>query len=425
MSLVNDMLRDLDSRRRDAPGRGLQKLQPALDDGGRYGNRKLIKGLLLVLAVVLLGLSVWLLWPGLSSQSPRAVGIPLQVQSPVQPASPVDDSNAELTAVMKTELERINQRMRMLEEQNQTLREENEGASVAAAGVSQADPSRLVQAQPDQSQRVQTPLFQTEQSPWQNQEWAGAADRVVAAKAMVARPVPARTATVDSGSVDGTEGAANNTANNTANTQSETGSGLSISPRAMSFQEQDRQQVQQVLQTWQQGLRTQALQNLSSFIEANPAAHLSREMLAKLLLQQGDTIAAMQVADAGLALAPEHAGYKKIKARLMLTAGVPDDALALLERRAPAVSSDKEYHELLAAARMAARQYESALVTYQALAGLSQEESRYWYGMASSLDALGRNYEAQQAYQRALQLGNLSVGLTQLSQQRLLALRQN
>lgn len=203
------------------------------------------------------------------------------------------------------------------------------------------------------------------------------------------------------------------------------GSGTIRSPRELSFQDRDRQQVQVALEQWNGGRQLSALQTLDRFIFDNPEAHHSRETLAKLLIQQGENSRALQAVEMGLRIAPNHNGYRKIKARLLLEQNNSLEASRLLSGSAPPVSADAEYHDLLATAQLSAEQYDSALVSYQLLLQQDPLVGRWWYGLAASLDALGRAQDAAAAYERALQQGNLSAGLRQASQQRMLAIRQD
>ncbi len=80
-------------------------------------------------------------------------------------------------------------------------------------------------------------------------------------------------------------------------------------------------------------------------------------------MRDGDAASAMQLVNDGLGLAPNHAGFKKVKARLLMAAGDVAEAADLLVRRAPTVSDDIEYHEILAT-RSLARDYEGARLSY-------------------------------------------------------------
>jgi Flp pilus assembly protein TadD len=191
----------------------------------------------------------------------------------------------------------------------------------------------------------------------------------------------------------------------------------------MSFQDQDRQQVQLALQQWSSGQRLTALQTLDAFSFENPQAHRSRATLAKLLIEQGESERALQVVELGLTIAPRHDDYRKIKARLLLGAGRADEALALMSAGAPSVSADPEFHDLLATAYLAAGRFDNAVISYQMLLQQDEDVGRWWYGLGAAFDAEGRSTSAATAFERALRSGDLSAGLRQTSQQRLQSLR--
>jgi MSHA biogenesis protein MshN len=435
MSLVNDMLRDLESRRRQVPAGGLgsDKLIPAME----IVESRSSWGSLLFWVPVLMVAAIAVLWYLQTAPRNQPISMPVAVSGgvagnavtassansavsgAVAPAStPPGPGSAALNAleavpdtVLAEELARMAQRMQALEQQNMAL--EELARAVAASDVQTASgqrPVTVVERSTQQwNQAVSAP---TQPSP-------GTGTRLQQNQIQQSQIQP--------GQPQGSTATGGSNANfgladvNTA----PLASSLVRNPSELSYSEADRQQVQQALAFWQGGQRAGALQMLRNFTASNPEAHQSREMLAKLLLQQGDTIAALEQADRGLQLAPDHGGYKKVKARVLMAAGLPGEAVALLEVRAPSLTGDSEYHELLAASRLAAQRYDEALISYQGLAGRNPEEARWWYGAAVSLDALGRGFEAAEAYERALQLGGLSVNLHQLSQQRLLDIRQN
>ena len=195
--------------------------------------------------------------------------------------------------------------------------------------------------------------------------------------------------------------------------------GLIRSPRALSFTERDQQQVQDAMQHVSSGQTDQALRQLLGFVDANPNAHQSRELIIKLALQRGDNAAAQSMLDAGLALEPGRAGYRKLQARVLLGEGQAPQAVTLLSNRPPAIVEDIEYHDLLATAYLSSQDYESAARTYEALVQQNRSEARWWYGLASAWDALGRARDAALAYEQAMKLPSLSAALRQRSQQRI------
>lgn len=420
MSLVNDMLRDLDARRRETPSGkpGAPKLVAATEKQAvkkRYG----LIAIMALLTVVLVGvISAFLIqWsenqgsltvaPPVASVSGsnQVVILPDTTQVETMPAGTAQGNPVPVStppaAVASEALSQLEIRLQQLEAQNRALLEAQQREEQLLQAQSQA----IVIQQPSAQLTGQTPVQPTAQttgsaqsaaSPndaWINQAWADA---------------PALPAEGDNELIAGST--------TTATTRS---------TRQLSLAERDRQQVQLALQHWSSGLQLAALQTLDAFTFQNPDAHNSRETLAKLLIQQGELERAMQAVELGLAIAPNQNGYRKLKARLLLESGGAVEAVNLLASSAPLVSSDPEYHDLLASAYLASQQYESAATTYQSLLQQNSAEGRWWYGMAASLDASGRTADALIAYERALQQSSLSQSLRQISQQRLQAIRQS
>lgn len=403
MSLVNDMLRDLDARRRDAPVRGLgaEKLVPA---AGRVEKKgKTSSGIVvLVLAIVLAGLAALYF----VMMSPGAV----QVTSPVQPlptaeSTPVYDVSEPgsdvvaqaAAAAAETVAQVTNQTFAQLEQRLQQLEDQNRAL---LASQQQTQPADAPASPPPQISSVE------DTSQTYNQAWADA---------------PALTEEEFPVTEDVSQAAISQAAMSAAPTESSS----SRSPRALSFQDRERQQVQLALQQWASGQQLTALQTLDSFAYEYPDAHSARETLAKLLIQQGETERAMQAVEFGLALAPNHNAYRKVKARLLVADARAQEAVILLSDFAPAVTADAEYHDLLASSYLGSQQYGFAEQTYRSLLQLNASEGRWWYGLAAALDFQGLSQDAAAAYERALQQANLSAGLRQTSQQRLQLIRQS
>jgi len=409
VSLVNDMLRDLDSRQRDGARNAVprEKLIPATDKRPKAGGKSRAARWALPLVIVVIAAAGVQFWRMQQVQQGLAV-VPTPVaQAPVVPAAeqPVAMSAAQppIDPAILVEMERMSQRMQELEERNIALQQQLVQSATAALGeatqaaVSQADAIAL---EPDEAEMPVSAL--------------------PAAAAVAEQPEPGLNNALAAPAVAGVVMEAPVQSGPAVDASS-----LVRMPAQMNFREMDRQQVQQALVLWQQGQQGGALGLLRQFAAANPAAHQSREMLAKLMLQQGDMIGAMEQADIGLGIQQDHYGYKKVKARVLMAAGVPAEAAELLALRAPSLVSDSEYHELLAASRLASQKYDEALVSYEALAASAPQDARWWYGVAASQDALGRSFEAVQSYERALQLPGLTSALRQNSQQRIASIRQN
>lgn len=379
MSLVNDMLRDLDSRRRESagPSASREKLIPATERKSRTSKTASAGKWIAPLLIVAIAVGGVLLW-----RSQLALQIPVLSVPVVAPVAAAQAPALEprVDQAILEEMERMSLRMQELEQRNVTLQLQ----------VEQTIPAPDIYESPQMIQADAIALEPEEGLPERNAE-------LVVQEAGLP---PLLSATPDAAT-------------------------LVRMPAQMNFREVDRRRVQDALTLWQQGQHGAALDGLRAFTATNPQAHQAREMLAKLLLQRGEMIAAMEQADLGLGIQPDNYGYKKVKARVLMAAGVPAEAADLLALRAPSLAGDSEYHELLAASRLASQKYDEALVSYQALSASAPLESRWSYGVAASLDALGRSFEAVQSYERALQLGGLTPALRQNSQQRIASIRQN
>lgn len=423
MSLVNDMLRDLDARRRDAPARGIgaEKLVPASEQTTAPGERKKPVWLWLALPVLpAILIAVYFLLARDSGQLPAIV-----LSQPVAPsAQPAAATTAEanervaLDDAVGIELAEMSARMRELEAQNQALLRAQQSQSSSPPPTVQADSGAA------------------EQDVWQPREWTPQAD----ADAARAASAPAQAETVSTTVTETADAMPAASAGGSVNAgradneppvveqqspvAAEPPGSTMRSPRELSFAETDRLRVQQALQQWSGGQQLVALQTLDSFTYEFPEAHQSREMLAKLLIQQGEPERAMQVAELGLTIAPRRSGYRKVKARLLLNQGLAADAVTLLSENRPAVTDDVEYHDLLATGLLSSAMYDEAAVTYRSLLETDEGPGRWWYGLAASLDAQGRSQNAAQAYEQALRREDLSAALRQGSQQRLQAIRQ-
>ncbi|MEX0903262.1 MAG: tetratricopeptide repeat protein, partial [Pseudohongiellaceae bacterium] len=187
-------------------------------------------------------------------------------------------------------------------------------------------------------------------------------------------------------------------------------------------QQRDAANAQQALHLYNDNRTDEAFSVLFSYITNNRDGHQSRETFAKLLIQQGAFVDAMNVMDEGLALSPNHSGFKKVKARLLISGNRTQEAVALLTTRAPALRTDVEYYELLAGAQLANEEYGNAAVTYTSLLRYDRSPGKWWYALGAAYDGAGDEAAATQAYRQALAQPNLSAGLRQQSQRRIASL---
>lgn len=422
MSLVNDMLRDLDARRRDTPakGAGTEKLVPATDESGRPGSVR--RQRLVMVAVIVLAAAAGVaaaLYLAATRGGGGQADVPV-APVPMSPDSVISGNGVSVSSdgdQTSQQLETLAARLAELEAENRRLQQE-EAAEESAMDVA-SDTAGNAGAQSDDGAEPpgDEPLpgdsggDASREGDWEPRDWPspnGEQEVEVAARAGAEA--------VDTAG-DGASGSGNAVSAPAAGSTDE--ATVTRTPREPSFVERDRRQVQDALAQWSNGQRTGALEALDQFTMDNPQAHLSREMLGKLLLQRGETGIAMQVADIGLQIAPNHNGYRKLKARLLMAANRPGEAVELLDDRPPSVEGDSEYHELLATAALASGRYRAARRSYEDLLGTDDGEGRWWYGLATALEGQGEARNAVRAYERARRSGTLSSRLRQRSEERI------
>lgn len=390
MSLVNDMLRDLDQRRQEPAHAkvGTERLVPVSAAGRKSSVRRSFIGFVLTIAITLgLILGGYYFWQSMGTEPI----VPIATQPVVVPAPTVDAG----PSAEQIELQQIAQRMQELEAQNRALVEAQSAIAAQAMDV-----------QTQLQEEIAQPAL-TVNSPIQSAEAVTAVPSGAQNQASVSAPQP----------VPNSQPAPNVEIQST--TEAPVSSSVIRSPRSPSFIERDQMQVQDAMRLAGNNQIPQAMQQLLEFVANNPNAHNSREAMVKLALQQGDTLGAEQLLQTGLSLDANRPGYLKLKARMLLSDGQAAEAMGLLSARVPSIQSDIEYHDILATTYLSSQNYERAAQSFQALVNQNRNEGRWWYGLASAWDSLGRTRDAQLAYEQAIKLPNLSSALRLRSQQRL------
>ncbi len=388
MSLINDMLKDLDQRRKDSDnGNARVRLTPASDFPKRskpINPAYIIAGLSVV--VVALGFA-WLQLSDNSSSRPE-----IQTQVPMSPLV-ADDQNQVIAPTSAQTAPVINNTMPGVEEpiaasttQNRSATEESESQTILNQVVKQNEI--------EQMQRAPEPAASVPRNDIQ-------------------KPVPAENKLVTR-AIDPKE---------TVNLSAGLGANGSVKNAAeVSEDQQDTLVVQKALGLIANNELAKAYETLESYIDNNRYAHQSRETYAKLLLSAGEYQSAYNLLEAGLSLTPNHPGFKKVKARILIQNGQVLDAVQLLLSRAPRVADDLEYYEILASAQLATKDFAGASISYSSLVGENQTEGKFWYGYAAAQELLGNSEVAKQAYNQAVNQSSLSASLRRRSQDRLLAL---
>ena len=373
MSLVNNMLRDLDQRRQESDsGGGGVKLLPASEFVSEEG-RGFLPYLLLGLALLFAALVYY--WFTVNQESVEQQ-LDLQVRSPT--SNLLVDSEQLIRDIEESIL--VNEAALQREQ-----------AIVEAAAVSNVHSlaslveSRVTTAQPAENLMADSAALPTQS----NQVIIKTEPAAVAASPALLRSSPAES--------------------------------VKEAPE-FTNEQLDTIAVQEALRLISNGNTEGANETLEQFIASNRYAHQSRETYAKLLMSRGSLEEANTLINAGIALTPNHSGFKKVKARLLMRVGEIGEAVSLLMSRAPDMAQDSEYYDLLASAQLMSRDFSGAVISYRGLVQHDQTQGKWWFGFAAAHDQLGNSEEARQAYSQAIQYSNLSANLRRRSQERLGAL---
>ena len=150
----------------------------------------------------------------------------------------------------------------------------------------------------------------------------------------------------------------------------------------------------------------------------------AREMLAGIYIKSGNLISAAELLREGVQVVPEYPLFAQLYARVLLEQNNPRLAIRVLERGASVMVVEPDYHALLAATYQRVNQHQKSIDLYLKLVKVRPNEGVWWLGLAISLEKTGKNKQALEAYQRAQKTGSLKSGLIKFTNNRVSALKE-
>ena len=186
---------------------------------------------------------------------------------------------------------------------------------------------------------------------------------------------------------------------------------------------QDQTHYHAGLEQLQQGDLVAAEVSFNQALLLNPKFEAARLQLVGLLQQQMELAQAEDILQQGLLLTPESPDLRKSYARLLLHNQRQGEAINLLKTDpVPTVVQDLEYYALLAALLQDTQQFAEAGSVYSQLLQVRPQVALWWMGMAISLEHSDDLERARTAYQKALGLPGLRPDLQNYIQSRVQAL---
>ncbi len=190
----------------------------------------------------------------------------------------------------------------------------------------------------------------------------------------------------------------------------------------LSMQQQDVEISKQANSLLQQGLVAQAEAMLQNFLRSQPTAVSSGTLLTNIYLSQQNYISAEQQLRVLNADKSRSNDLKMLQARLWLLTGRAGKAIDLLMLDKPLIANNFSYYELLALAARKNNQFTLSEQTYRGLLGVENSRGDWWVGLAIALDAQGNMGGASSAYSNALKTSEISTALRDYARQRLTAM---
>ncbi len=141
---------------------------------------------------------------------------------------------------------------------------------------------------------------------------------------------------------------------------------------------------------------------LRPLIRQRPELTEAHELLARALVQRGLPGQATEALEAGLAQAANPERLATLLGRLLIERGEIARARSILAEHAPPLADAPAHHLLLAAAQRQSGDHEAAAEHYRRLSEILPRRGAVWIGLGASLESLDRPAEAATAYNRAL-----------------------
>lgn len=175
----------------------------------------------------------------------------------------------------------------------------------------------------------------------------------------------------------------------------------------------------QALLYMQQLQTTEAKQALRQAIAFNPENHNARQLLAELMIDAGQNAEAKALLQDGLSLAHGSSGFTMPLARLQVADGNKEQALSTLKQGLVSASDDAEYHTFLAALLQEQGSHDEAVKHYIIALRINPSMPNALIGVGVSLRTQNKMNEAAEAFQRAIDTGELTPAVAQFAEQQL------
>ena len=167
------------------------------------------------------------------------------------------------------------------------------------------------------------------------------------------------------------------------------------------------------------GQRDEAKDLLHEALRADALHVAARQQLVKSLLESRRVDEAMAVLRDGLRVRPAQSAWAMSLARLQVDRGDLAGAAQTLQEGLPAAFNNPDYLGFAGHLQQRLGNGKEAATLYQGATRMAPSDGRWWLGLGLAMESEGRNDQAVAAFQRARQCANLSRELNALVEQKL------
>jgi MSHA biogenesis protein MshN len=181
--------------------------------------------------------------------------------------------------------------------------------------------------------------------------------------------------------------------------------------RELTPQQQAENEYRKAILLLQQGKAAEASDGLEAVLRLDPRHVGARQALIGVLLDERRTDDAVRIAREGLGLDLHQPGLAMILARLQLEKGDLHPAIDTLQRTLPYAADHADYQAFLAALLQRDGKHKQAIEHYLQALQKAPQNGVWWMGLGISLQADQRLAEAREAFMRAKATSTLSPEL--------------
>ena len=168
-----------------------------------------------------------------------------------------------------------------------------------------------------------------------------------------------------------------------------------------------------------QGRVVEGIEGLRGVLRADPLQRAARQLLVKLLIEAGRSDEAIDVLRDGLRVQPAQIGWAMALARLQLDRGDLAAAWTTLDVSLPAAGNSADYQGFAGNVLQRLGRTREAIARFQAATRLAPGDGRWWLGLGLAHDAEGETDAARTAFLNARQSANLTPELQALVERKL------